>query len=167
MHSRRGFIAGALGFIGASSLSVAASAEQLPPSDLFEDLPVLAGCRVVHVAPVLAGAVPLVLEGPSGLFQVDVCRLGKTGARGMASNRSLEFFVHNGGRGDRQSSPEQIRAVRALAEELDRRELAGARVPELSNWVERQELVTGSGLEIEVVSSYVNERERTRPNRSA
>jgi hypothetical protein len=157
---------GTFGLFGASSLSAVASAEGLAPSELFAELPPLAGCRVVHVGAILAGAVPLVLEGPAGLFQVDVCRLGTKGARGLAQSRSLEFFVHNGGRGDRLSSPEQIRAVRALAAELERRELAGARIPELSSWVERQEIVTGSGLEIEVVESYVNERERIRSNRT-
>jgi hypothetical protein len=145
VSARRSFLKTGVAGLGVALLPATASAEAVPSPThaeipaLLTDLPPLDRCRVVRVHAPLFGAVPIVLEGPEGMFQVDVCRRGDC-ARGVAQSPSLDFFVHNGGNGSKATSPEQILAVRALASELAVRESSGLAVPELSTWEQRQQL---------------------------
>src|SRR5262245_19607094 len=141
MNPRRSFLGLGLASLGATVFSRAATASTLPtpiafsplpptaksrparPSvasgsrDLLADLPRLDRCRVVAVHPLLVGALPVVLEGPEGRFQVDICRRAES-ACGVAQSLSLDLFVHNGGDGNKATTREQILAIRALAAEL-------------------------------------------------
>ncbi|HEY3498813.1 MAG TPA: hypothetical protein VGK73_29180 [Polyangiaceae bacterium] len=162
MQTRRQVLKGVLGAVGVAVVAEQAAAGPLGAAtggeanaDIFANLPDLQGTRVLHVAPVVAGAVPLILEGPSGPYQVDVCRASASGARGIAKSGRLELFVHNGGRGDVATASEHVLAMRALATELSRREAAGARIPQLLTWRERQELVRGNEYTVDVLASYL------------
>ena len=137
----------------ASDTDVPLTASEGALPELFRNLPELAGCRVVDVRPVLLGAVPIVIEGAGQRVQVDICRRGSDGARGVASSRSFEAFVHNGGDGSKETLSDHIRALRALMQELDRREAAGARVPQLLSWAERQRGAPGAIFCIEDAAS--------------
>ncbi|HWA72736.1 MAG TPA: hypothetical protein VG937_10390 [Polyangiaceae bacterium] len=151
MNPRRSFFAIGLATL-ATSLVRGHSADlpvRVPAefTDLLLRLPPLHTCRVAAAHPVLFGAVPIVLAGPSGLFQVDLCRRSDV-ARGVAQSRSFDLFVHNGGDGRKATTREQILAVRALAAELDAREGAGCEMPMLLSWEERRLQAGGRALSV-------------------
>lgn len=124
--------------------AVAISGERLA---LLEDLPLFHRCKVVRVHSPVFGAIPIVLDGPEGSFQVDLCRRGES-ARGVAQSPSLDLFVHNGGNGSKATTREQILAVRALASELGAREGHGFAIPQLSTWDQRQVVAADRALSV-------------------
>jgi hypothetical protein len=174
MYSRRAALKGVVGVVGVAVAMESANAAPRTAPDtstrtntnlgpasslaLFSELPALGDTFVRYVGEELAGAVPLVLHGPHGYFQVDVCKADLSGRRGVAQSRSLDLFVHNGGRGDVATSTEHIVALRKLAAELERRERTGVNAPPLLNWTERQRLIRGDDYTVDVLSAYLAER---------
>jgi hypothetical protein len=95
--------AAALLSVGASRKKARAAARRKPAAlGELEPGTQLGPYRIVRIAPLTAGAVPVVLEGEGGVqFQVDVLR--RSSARGnpagIASTKHFELYLANGGDG--------------------------------------------------------------------
>ena len=97
----------------------------------------LAKCRVVEVRPLWMGAIPILLETPSGArFQLDVLR-AKSSEDGVGRAPGLAVFVTNGGDGSTRTDERQGLAAMALGARIARRLREGARVPTLLTFEER------------------------------
>jgi hypothetical protein len=97
----------------------------------------LGRCRVVEVRPLLLGALPIVMETPTGeRFQLDVLR-AQSSSDGVGRAPGLAVFVTNGGNGRTRTDETQGLAAMALGAVIARRLHEGARVPELLSFEER------------------------------
>lgn len=97
----------------------------------------LGKCRVVEVRPLLLGAIPIVMETPTGArFQLDVLRAQASGD-GVGKAPGLAVFVSNGGDGSTRTDETQGLAAMALGAMIARRLHEGARVPTLLSFEER------------------------------
>ena len=94
---------------------------------------------IVAVHPVRHGALPVVLRAGDGApYQIDVLSRDSAGPPGVAQTRALSLFVVNRGDGDTPTDEEQGLGAMALAQALAEREAAGASLPTLSTFAERQ-----------------------------
>jgi hypothetical protein len=115
------------------------------------NLQLAGGFRVVATYAVFHGALPFVLEGEGTRFQIDVLRPG-SGARGVFTTGNFDLFVHGAG------GPTQERGARALGLALERQLRAGAQLPELATYEEREAVSTSERRDVisehERVSSH-------------
>jgi hypothetical protein len=96
--------------------------------------------RIAEVHDVRCGALPIVLQSPSGeTFQVDVLRreAGLIAVDGVASTAHLSLYVVNGGNGRRRTNEEQGLGAIALALSLAAREKQVSQLPRLLTLRER------------------------------
>ncbi len=124
--------------VDASSLEASASMAEV--GELLGEIragALLAKCRVVEVRPLWMGAIPILMETPSGArFQLDVLR-ARSSDDGVGRAPGLAVFVSNGGDGSLRTDERQGLAAMALGARLSRRLREGARVPTLLTFEER------------------------------
>ena len=96
------------------------------------------GFTVAAIHAPTAGVIPMVLVGADGVaFQVDVARRDPLGPTPVAETEHLALYLANRANGTRRTVEDHGLAVRALADQLRRREQSGAPLPQLATLRER------------------------------
>lgn len=141
--------AGAAPTAAPAAAPVAAALEAMPPhatpaSESQTSLSLAGGFRVVAMYEAFHGALPFVLEGEGARFQIDVLRPASdaSGIRGVFTTGNFNLFVRGAG------GPTQERGARALGLALERRLRAGAQLPELATYEQREAASTSERREV-------------------
>lgn len=100
-----------------ASASPSSSALGLAPGDS-----IAGGWTVSAIHPVTLGAIPVILEGAHGKFQLDVLRRAENGPSGIGNSERLSVFLCNQGDGGKRTHEDHGLAAMALAEQLKARE---------------------------------------------
>jgi len=118
-----------------AAAGLAASLRPAPASigALGTDATLLGGFRVVQAYEQFHGAMPFVLEGEGGRFQLDVLRRTEAGEGGVHRTEHFAFFAHG------TCGPTQERGARALGLVLEQHIRDGAPLPAIASFEERRD----------------------------
>lgn len=105
-------------------------------TDLAGELELAGGFRIVRARDLHFGALPFVIEGEGLRFQVDALRRNPSGVSGVYDSNRFSLFVADGATAF--TAPTRVRGARALGAALERRVSAGAELPTLATFEERQ-----------------------------